>query len=75
MKKVLFVISGIAVVFLIVIFTIKLNKTGVGKYVPMGQRMILNTSYGKVYIPKKSDNYGVLKWKEFISFKTENDSK
>ncbi|WP_419777784.1 hypothetical protein [Malaciobacter marinus] len=64
----------IGVVFLAV-FIFKVNDSDIGKYKPMGKKMILDTTNGNVYIPKKFGKNGDLKWKKIISFKTKDEIK
>lgn len=76
MKKTFYILGGVIitgiVIFFLLTFIQKVNNSGVGKYVPIGNKMILNTTNGKVYVPKKN-NYGKFKWNELISFKTEKE--
>ncbi len=72
MKKVLNIIGIIIISFGLWILLLKLNSSGVGKFVPFGNDgAIINTSTGTVYIAKEK-NYDELVWEKMISFPKKN---
>lgn len=66
MKIVLYIIGVCLVVFLFLTFILKVNNSGVGKYVPINQGMILNTTNGNVYKIKENGTEYI--WEKIISF-------
>jgi hypothetical protein len=76
MRKTIYILCGVISVgigiFLLLTFILKVNNSGVGKYIPLNDRMILNTTNGEIFIPI-DNGYGDLKWKKKISFKTEKE--
>ncbi len=73
MKKIFYIVGSVVVIFFLVTFIIKINKSGVGKYVPINQGMILNTTNGNVYKVKESKGYqSEYEWEKVISFKNKN---
>lgn len=68
MKNKLFEMLGLIGIFLIAVFLFNMNNNQIGKYVPFGSKMILNTTNGTVYIPTNYDKSGIYKWEKKFSF-------
>lgn len=63
-----YVIVSLVVVLALAQFIVKLNSNGTGKYVPLMDKYILNTSNGNVYKLEQIEGTETFKWEKFVSF-------